>query len=250
MFNQKKLHGFSLVEITVTLTIIALLIGAVAAAQNMKRSLELKQVVDQVTAINKAITIFRGGVPSGYGAIPGDYILAETAFGQEAVGNKVDDDNGDGNGDGDNLIESSLSSPSRNERLLFWQHLAAAGLIAGSFDGSTDGPGGRPEGPIRNSIFGVSTTSVGSGSYANAVHIYISKFISSANNGILSTKEAYDIDLKYDDADPETGAIRAADGDNHTSGDCVSGSSPNQSYNLSNSGEEPCVLHFYEREYN
>lgn len=213
--------GFTMVEMAVSLAIIGMVAAAIVAGSNVKRKLELQQVIDDVSAISRAVEEFK----NTYGSLPGDMYNAEAVFGAANTD--------DGNGDGDLADEGPDTNT--DERLLFWQHLALAGLIEGTYDGATTGVGGLMEGPMKNSVYNAATT-------ATNITVTISRTaFGIIDLGIIKTKEAYDIDSKYDDGNWNANYITSADATNETAGDCV-GSEPN--YNLTNSREKPCVMAF------
>lgn len=215
--------AFSILEMSISISIIALLVAAVTAGQSIKHKLELKQIVDDMSTIQKAVTDFE----SGYSSLPGDLYNASTALGSSAS---------NGNGDG------NLDTGSPNEELLFWQHLSLAGLIDGNYDGTTNGPGGRMEGGIKRSIYNASTTvSVGSGT--DLLNIRVSQYVNGVENSIFTPKEMYDYDFKYDDGVPNTGSIRADEGADVAANTCWDAVSTN-SYVLSQTGVT-CMAYFF-----
>lgn len=224
--KQNHNAGFSLVETALSLTIVALLVAAVTAGTSVKRQLELNQIVEDVESISSAVALFQTNYDGTY---PGDKFDAETIFGTSETDN--------GNGDGD-LGISEGTGTNTNETLLFWQHLSLAELISGTYDGATDGVGGRMEGNIKYSLYGVSKATSG-----DLMYISVGRTGDDGNgdDGLFTTKEAYDFDHKYDDGDPLGGSIQAVDGAEQTATDCVN----TGSYNLTNDDENPCVLHFY-----
>ncbi len=217
-------RGFSVLELTMSLTVIAMLVAAVTTGASLKHSLELSQVVDDISNITRAVSSFR----STYIYYPGDFPSAEERLGSTST------DDGNGNGF---LGTSEGVDTNTNETLLFWQHLQLAGLIEGSYDGATNGIGGLMQGPLKYSVFTVTKASGG------LMTITVSKIGSAGGApgyGLFTTKEAFDYDGKYDDNNPTTGTIRASDGTGETAGDCVSGGA----YNLTNTSETPCVVSF------
>ena len=219
MCNIMMKKGFSIVEVAISLTIIGMLVSFVIAGQNIKDNLELSNVIDDISEIKTAVADFQ----SANGSYPGDMYNAEASFGVDNTDN--------GNGDGD-LGTSEGTGTNDNETLLFWQHLALAGLISGSYDGATDGKGGRMETPMKHGLYGVVKASA-----ASDMYITVSK---ASLEGLFSTKQAYDYDLKYDDGDPEAGTVRAVDGTSDT-GNCID----TGAYKLTNNSGTPCVMYFY-----
>ncbi len=212
MTAKNKQKAFSVLEMAISITIIAMLVSVVVAGQSVKHKLELNQVIDDISSITTAVQEFE----NTYGDTPGDIYDAEDKFGAAATNN----------GDGDGTLETTPA-----EETLFWQHLSLAGLIEGTYNGSSE----EMAGPMKYSFYHAQTTS-------GLLNIQVGK---ASSGSLFSTKEAFDYDSKYDDGDPETGAIRAQDGAGETATDCVSGSSPNLSYNLTNNTENPCVINFF-----
>lgn len=216
-----KDSGFSIIEVSIALAIIALLVSTVIAGQNIKSRLELNQVVEDIGNIFKAVEIFK----KTYGGMPGDLWNAQSAFGA------ANTSNGNGN--------EVLNTGSPNETLLFWQHLQLASLIEGTYDGVSAGPAGQKTGSLKYSIYSAETDFDAENL---SLTILFSKYVGSPGKGILTTKQAYDFDVKYDDSDPANGSIRAQDGSDVAAQDCVTVSN---TYNLSNKDNTPCALRFY-----
>lgn len=208
MSKIKDNSGFSLVELGIVVSIIGLLVAAITAGASMKTKLEVIEVVNKIGDINNAYQEFQ----KSYGHIPGDVYNAAELLGTGITG---------GNGDND-LADGS-------EAFLFWQHLSLSGLIDGTYNGTSD----KMRMPIKYGEF----TAVKATAAAN-LYIIASK---AGSVGLFTTKQGFDIDSKYDDSNPTTGVIRAADGAGETAGDCVSGGA----HNLTNNTESPCILHFY-----
>lgn len=216
---NKKAKGFTLLELSISIAVIAFLIAAVTAGRGVKHRLELNQVIEDISNFSLSVSQFE----ETYGGIPGDLWNAETVFDASST------DNGDGNSQIEDAVET--------ESLLFWQHLALAGLLEGTYDGSTAGSESQPSGTLKNSLYRARTL-------WNDVHgsIYYTVEKGANGNGLFTTKEAFDFDSKHDNSDPESGSIRASDGANTTAEDCVTSTGE---YNLSNNDGTPCVLHFF-----
>lgn len=234
MNKHQSCKGFSLLEITISLTIIALLIAAITAGQSVKHRSELNSVMDDITTINSANTNFR----DTYGSMAGDVFNAETLFGETNVGNKVADGDLEGNGNGNNKLEDDLTSPTRNEKLLFWQDLAAAGLISGTYDGATIGEAGMYASQLKDIYYYPETDSDNN----DVLYFLASRVISGdAGNGAFTTKETFDYDTKYDNGIPNSGIIRTEDGIDQDAGACIT----DNDYNLTYTGNYACVIKFY-----
>lgn len=123
-----KNSGFTLVEISIVIVIIALIVGGIIVGQDLVRAAQLRQVTKEFEQYITVINTFK----TKYNCLPGDCPSA-TALGLGSNGNG---DGSWGTNDGD-----------YSEMYKIWPHLAAADLISGSFTGLVDiGPGGGTPG--------------------------------------------------------------------------------------------------------
>ncbi len=224
MDKLRYCKAFSLIEISISITIIALLIAAIVTGQNVRKRLELNQIIDQVGSLNNAVTTFK----NSYGSLPGDIFNAQTLFPSSNLLN----------GNGNNILESDLGDPSRNEQLLFWQDLAAATLLDGNFDGVTIGDGGMYKTSLKNVYF-QAITDINDN---NRLYFLVSKVVAGVVGlGAFSTTTAFDYDTKYDNGDPTSGTIRSIDGTDQPPKSCII----DGKYNLTNKSDSACAIRFY-----
>lgn len=143
--DKRFSKGFTLVELAVVLTIIALLIGGVLKGQEMIEDARVVSTVSQVHGYEAATLTFK----KTYGDLPGDMPNAESRLpncpdcdpqaglattGDGWIGrNNTLFVSGNGTNSSAAWVFQSYSSPSgdRRENRLFWGHLFAAGLITG-----------------------------------------------------------------------------------------------------------------------
>ncbi|OEZ92247.1 prepilin-type N-terminal cleavage/methylation domain-containing protein [Duganella phyllosphaerae] len=160
--------GFTLVEIAIVLVIIGLLLGGVLKGQSLIDSARVKNIIQQSTSLTSAVNAYQ----DKFRALPGDDVQGTT----HAPG-------ATGNGNGDGQIAEYLLAP---------QHLALAGFITGSFNGTTD----------------FMTSAQG-----GAVYIYNDAVGGRGGNGVrldnLPDSFAEQIDSKLDDGKFDTGSVRA-----------------------------------------
>lgn len=116
---MKNQQGFTLVEIALVLVVVSLILGGILKGQALIDNARARSMASQIDNISAAWY----GFVDRYRAMPGDFEAADTRI-EAAMGT------GDGNG----RINTA------QEAAQVWQHLSAAGFVAGNFDG--DGTAG------------------------------------------------------------------------------------------------------------
>lgn len=188
--RRQKERGFTLVEMGVVLVIVGLIIGGILFGRDLIRVSELRSVMKNVEDFKKAIYTFE----DIYQSLPGDMYNASTDFWAAT-------DDGNGNG----RIEGDVSS-AEVEGLNAWEQLRLAELLPGAYDGddtSTDADPG----------VNVPVSEIGGGysiDYLAGKHYFILGAYNAGNNttgNLLTPIDAWQIDDKADDGDPNTGDI-------------------------------------------
>ena len=236
---NKKQIGFTLIELSIVLVIIGLIVGGVLVGRDLIKSSEIRAQLSQIEQFRTAMNSFR----IKYNALPGDIRSTDAAaFGLFASGNGPARAWGDGNG----ILEAGnggcnlpgLTNCFYGEFLIFFRHLSDAQFIDGSYGKNNDMcPDDLPAYIGRPAI---STTpqeierympraKIGKSSflttysYQSTNYFALAAFTSLGSgscNGYygataavnpLSGVEAYSIDKKIDDGNPNTGLIRAID---------------------------------------
>ncbi len=215
--------GFSLVELSIVLVILGLLTGGILTGQNLIRAAELRSVTTEFAAFQAAVNTFR----DKYFALPGDMTNAEDFWGTMTNCGAASP-SGTGtqtcNGDGDGTIDDAAAASQTGENFTFWQHLANAGLIEGSYTGIA-GPGSvidvefgqnTPRAKVSNSGWAVGTLGIFPGNADMYATDYGSYFTfgtetTSGSNGnpTITPEEAWNIDTKVDDGRPGYGKVIA-----------------------------------------
>ncbi len=254
--------AFSLVELSIVLVILGLLVGTVLTSQSMVRAAELRSVSTEYNKFSTAVQSFR----DRYFSLPGDMTNATSVWGAAdptaatcttTVGSGTQ--TCDGNGDGKLYFSGLYTNPTTNEIFRFWQHLANAGLIEGSYTGVTSSPTGyffgvgplnTPAGRIRNARWSVTYGNNLSGTFSSNWFTYEYTpyvFVYGAINGtswnsskVMSADEAWNIDSKIDDGLPGLGKVLATVGSNCNN--AASQSDFTTTYSLTQAGINCTVL--------
>ena len=257
-------HAFSLVELSIVLVILGLLTGGVLTGQSLIRAAELRSVTTDFNSYQTAIMTFR----DKYFGLPGD-IRNATDFWGSAGGNgfahgTCTSQSGTGtqtcNGNGNGWISGPDTGAVYAEHFLFWQHLANAGLIEGTFTGKRGAPTfavlgvNSPVSKIRGASWEVAgqaapisgSTAVYDGDYGNFLAFGVIRANGGVWDPVLTPEEAWNIDNKLDDGQPAKGKIVAKYWNNLCS-KANDGSSTsddlNASYNLQDSNIR-CLMYF------
>ncbi|MBW4985851.1 prepilin-type N-terminal cleavage/methylation domain-containing protein [Mameliella sp. CS4] len=225
--SKQSQAGFSLVELSIVLVILGLLTGGILTGQNLIRAAEMRSVITQIQQYTTAAMTFR----DKYFANAGDMPNATDFWGVK--GGTGDDDacysvvatgteTCNGNGGGWPAGVGGAVATAQAERFLFWQHLANAGMIEGSYTGVTDSSSdayvttagvNSPQGKIGSSYFGIN----GGNSFGGGTDSFIAPggllFTLRQNQGAnnsrspLYAEEVWNIDKKLDDGRPGTGRV-------------------------------------------
>lgn len=220
-------QGFSLVELSIVLVILGLLTGGILTGQNLIRAAELRSVATQASGYQTAVMTFR----DKYFALPGDMGNATRFWGKNNTacpthtGTAAANGVCNGNMDGSirlNHLDGGGGYP--HEAFQFWQHLALAGLIEGSYTGISGStayahsiPGTNvPPARISNAAWGARYfDNLHPASFALSPGVPGNHFtVGSTDNALmwpqsafLRPEEAWNIDTKLDDGKPARGNV-------------------------------------------
>lgn len=194
--KRVKQNGFTLIEIAIVLLIISLLLGGVIKGQEMINSARVRSIANDLSGIETAWISFQ----DRYRALPGDFDKADSHI-------ATDTKNGNGN--------AAVDSP--EEMGAIWQQLAAAGFISGSFTGVAAGGENDtecakevcPTNPY-NGFYKIAQAFDGVGDTSSSYQL--------STGGNIPVEVMYELDLKIDDGDPNSGRLRALG-----NGACVDG---------------------------
>ncbi len=220
---KESSKAFTLIELSIVITIIALLAGAIIGGQAVVRAAQLRSVTKDVNLYINASKAFR----DKYGYLPGDMPNATSFWGKDTVNCNADPQAagtpGTCNGDGDNYVRGTgAGNPPESFRL--WQHMALSGLIPGSFSGVAGGGGvdqhvigtNAPASKVQGAGFSFyyAGTFSGNANFYDGIFGHILMFgagtaTSYTQGPIISQGDALSIDLKMDDGLPGMGAVQA-----------------------------------------
>ncbi len=131
--------GFTLIELSIVLVVIGLVTAGILVGRDLIDQAELRSVITDVEKYQTAVNTFK----AKYNCLPGDCKNATDFFGTQTGGGgcphpsvpSTADNPATCNGNGNGTIWGYLDYvPLDYEKLRFWQHLSAAGLV-GYFPG-------------------------------------------------------------------------------------------------------------------
>ncbi|MCH2546847.1 MAG: prepilin-type N-terminal cleavage/methylation domain-containing protein [Alphaproteobacteria bacterium] len=237
-------NGFSLVEMAIVLTIIALLAGGILTGKSLIRSSEVQATISKVSEYRSAINNFS----ERYMALPGDFSTA-TSFWADAY-------DGDGDGVIGNSYDTSCASDF-DEQWAAFQHLGKAELIDGEYEvsgGDVPNPGVNvPRTPIAGGGYTIRSC----GDITSSIYYFVGYYghviqvggllnwaKGGTRNPMFTPDEAGAIDKKLDDSLPGTGIIKAPKASDTYATACTTTDNPaTADYNFADS-QRLCPLFF------
>lgn len=218
------IKGFSLVELSIVLVIIALLLGGILVGQQMIKSANLQKTISLVEEYRSAVVKFR----DRFLELPGDFKSASTNWSTVT--------NGDGNGriGGSASVNNDCIATNWQEQWNVWVHLGKAELIPDEFSnpGNVDTltlGNNVPPSPIKTGGYAIRYCGDITGSvtyfdnnYGHVMQVGSIFWASGGPRGPLFTpKEAADIDIKFDDGFPHSGKITSSKKSDTISPNCT-----------------------------
>jgi len=268
-----KKNGFTLIELAIVMTIIALIMAAIVVGESMIRNAQLQAVGGEVARYKQAIIDFR----DKYQALPGDFSGATALWG--SANNTIPSNAAcesiigtgtqtcDGNGDGRITTQIADNIANEYEQFRAWQHLANADMIDGAYSGvagsgnamkaviGTNVPASKLSGAGYSLISMTLAEATSTGWAAGVGHYYpninyqhmlqfgtATKYFSTLFPAITPT-EASLMDAKYDDGLPSSGIIMGPQKNSPYSPHCTnSNSASGAQYDLTQTGATCSLL--------
>lgn len=205
---KNKQSAFSLVELSIVLVIIGLIVAGTLGGRELIAAAKLNAVIKELRTYDSAVVLFK----EKYRYYPGDISSSlASRFGSS------------GGGNGDWLIGSTAVTAAESYRA--FEHLMRAGLIEGQFTGVA-GSGAKIGVNVPKSAYKDTATYY---FYGNSSPLWSNyprgnSLVLSGTSGNgwddykVAVKDAYNIDVKIDDAKPYTGYLVTY---SHVDGDCV-----------------------------
>jgi len=206
MIIKTRHHGFSLVEMSITLLITALAIAAITGGAHLMEIARINKLVSTLGFYKQAAEDFR----AKYRFLPRDLPNASDYW--EADGAAI-------NGDGNNRIDDSVNPACQTECLLAWRHLGKSNMINGLYSGAVSAVTGSgyeinenvPESTLKSAFYFIEYGEL-YGRTGNFIQLSGSE-ATGPNEGAVLPETVRIIDKKTDDANPAAGGIYAARGE-------------------------------------
>lgn len=223
--SLKRQMGFTLVELSIVLVVVALIVGGVLFGRDLIRTAEIQGIISEVQQHKTAIFNFE----NQYLGLPGDLYNA-TDFWTTS------------NGNADGVIATAT------EGFLAWEHLSSSGLVAGSYDGTptvctigTNAPASTfvPAGYY----IGNTSDALDTGITGNYLGFGAQRATTTCDNAVIRPEDAYYIDSKTDDGVASTGVVLTNYGLDKVNTDCITGTSGTHDYDLTDP-ESNCRIFF------
>jgi prepilin-type N-terminal cleavage/methylation domain-containing protein len=225
--TKRQLHfrtGFTLIELSITLVIIALLVASIIIGKDMIEVAAIRSQISQIEKLNTTVNAFR----IKYNCLPGDCSSASAAmYGFPNAAVIVNFASRIRNSDGAFLAVSGGygnigTGQGQGEPALFWGDLSAAGFVDGSFNqavvqtnAAMTISGSQLDGYLPKAKLGqgnyvyVYTDLSGVNYYGVSASPSILQFAAFNTTTGMSVQQAYAIDIKVDDGLPQSGKVIA-----------------------------------------
>lgn len=272
---SKKSNGFTLLEVTMVLAIVALIITGILTTRALMRTAQIQAIISQSQEYSSAVKNFK----NKFYTLPGDFAGATALWGASTncpVGVTAAAGTQTCNGDGDGVIEIDSTN---YEHLAAWRHLGLSGFISQNFTGNSFGSttcnidikGGvtSPISKLKGATWNIGANISGTAYTTGLGDQYFP--MNSCNNlptlhalwlggslqddnalaescahsqiPVFTGQEAYELDVKFDDKKAKGGKIRAQYNNAATYQTCENAASASGGYRTDATGVN-CSLVF------
>ena len=201
-------RAFTLIELSIVLVIIGLIVGGVLVGQDLIKAAKMRGLITEKERIETLINTFR----LKYNGLPGDFKDAYTVFGGACgVNSNVNTNSNYCNGNNDRRVSAW-------EEFRFWEHLALAEMIPGSYPGYQAGAY-KEVGVTHPPVPGFNKVMLRSWYRTAYAVLTINSHVitmgaehpnsNSGTMGFITPLQAQSIDAKLDDGLPGTGRVLA-----------------------------------------
>lgn len=238
--DMETVSGFTLVELSIVLIIIALLVAGVMAGRNLVTTAKLQTVTKEIREYDTAINQFK----DKFKYYPGDLPNAATYWGTYDPGPPI---TGATNGDGNWDLGWSTEMTSA------WRHLALSGFISGTYTGVDNGTPDLafniniPASKWHNTGYLLRWIGYYSTRAGNAIEI--GQCTTFCNVPAFSTPEAYFIDTKIDDGKASSGRFLSISATTALCVDQVWTNAAGANYVLTNNVVDCATSYFLDKEF-
>ncbi len=244
---DSRQHGFSLIELSIVLVILALIVGAVGAGTQLLEASRIRAITAETADLQNQVNLFR----SKFSTLPGDFREAGALWGNDCANSTSGSDTCSGNGNGLTLENDIASTTS--ESLRAWQHISRANISTYLLTGlPASGCSAENCASININIPGSKWPNAGYSLYSGSddsikLALFLGAETSDSWNStaVLDPVQISSIDNKTDDGNPVTGNIRGTSIPGRSGGDyasCVNDSvSGAEVYRVGNSGTAYCT---------
>ncbi len=266
---NKLRNGFTLLEVTMVLSVVALIVAGLLTTRSLIRTSQIQAVVGQYQEYSSAVKNFK----TKFHALPGDFAGATALWGASTncpVGSTAATGTQTCNGNGNGIIEIDST---RYEHLAAWRHLGISGFINQNFTGNTFGSttcnmdikGGvtSPISKLKGATWNIGANTAGTAYTTGAAGDQYFSMNACTNqptmhalwlggslqddNGqaescsqsqipVFTGAEAYEMDVKFDDKKAKAGKMRAQYNNTATYETCDDPASTSGGYRVNATG--------------
>ncbi|MFN7039394.1 MAG: prepilin-type N-terminal cleavage/methylation domain-containing protein [Alphaproteobacteria bacterium] len=214
--ENPKTQAFTLIELSIVIIIIGIIIGGIAAANELIMQARIRSLVNDIQNTTTAVNAFK----LKFGFLPGDFPYAGKIWTSATC---TDDYATAGcNGNGDYQINLNAGGGDGQEGYRLWQHLSLGGFISGTYTGTSANTDQYKlqysEGAYMDMRY---VRPYLTRPYENCLEIGAwNSSLGLAIEGALTPYDAYGLDSKIDNGDANSGKILGRNSYSASTGFC------------------------------